>query len=147
MDDILQILDQLDQLGVDLQLLPGTGPGPRLRANSPAPLPADISAAVRTNRTLITNTLIGRITGHAPAPCDHCGRVSFVPICTSGGRPRSSWPTCRLTPGCAGRHVARDVDIARTNPTAPPTQAPQPPNAGKKVLLGPWPPWPDRGPS
>lgn len=140
--DLLDLLDLLDNLDVELHLMAGTGPGPRLRATSPAPIPPDAAGHIREHRTMLVNTLIGRMSGHAPAPCDQCGRVSLVAIVKPDGHRRDPWPACRLTPRCEGRHVARDVDIARTNPAPQPPQARQPRRISKSLLLGTWPEWP-----
>lgn len=37
--------------------------------------------------------------GHVDAPCTVCGATSMIAL------KRDTWPTCRMTPGCTGRHT------------------------------------------
>lgn len=150
---LLDVLDELDRRGVAMALVPGDGPGPLLRTDAPIDaIDDDLATAIGSHRDMIVAVLLGRLTGHAPAPCTFCGEVSMVNTSTSAGKPRTSWPTCRMTPSCTGsllnepgRHIPRPVDIARTISRAAPTQAQPPPAPDRQRLYGPWPTWPSGG--
>lgn len=152
---LLELLDQLDERGVDLSLTAGPGPGPLLRTDAPrGAITTEVADALGRHRSMVIAVLLGRLTGHAPGPCTTCGEISMVAILTSAGKPRASWPTCRFTSSCTngashptrgdvpGRHVPRPTDIERTARVAPPAQAKPPPTTDKRRLLGSWPEWP-----
>lgn len=56
---------------------------------------------------------------HAPGYCTECGAWSLVAVskatATGRGNSRPSWPHCRITPGCEGRHVPLERDIEAGN--------------------------------
>ncbi len=55
-------------------------------------------------------------------------------VLTTAGkaRARNQWPRCRVTPGCAGRHVTQAQDVARTLQRAPTAQAAPPVRRSKQ---------------
>jgi len=60
---------------------------------------------------------------HAVGICTSCGAESLVAVSKAtktgrGNQRRTSWPRCRMTPDCPGRHVARQVDVDRGNDRA-----------------------------
>lgn len=146
---LLDLLDVLDARGVHLALVPGVGPGPLLQTDAPRHAIDDtLAAAVADHRDMVVAVLLGRLTGHAPAPCTVCGEITLVAVLTPDGKSRTDWPTCRFSSACVtadptGRHVPRAADIARTaTHTPPPAQAKQPAKQSAKRLIGPWPAWP-----
>lgn len=99
--DFLALLDELDQLGVTVT----TDDEMHLVIDGPSGAITDrLAAAMRRHRHLLLWTVIARGTGHVWCPCTTCGQpVLLDPHPRRGGD--TVWPTCRLTPGCAGRHV------------------------------------------
>jgi hypothetical protein len=74
-------------------------PAGRLATDAPrGAITDEIAYAIRTHRDLIFAAVMGRRTGHALGPCTKCGEESMVNI------NRTTWPCCRMTPGCQGRH-------------------------------------------
>lgn len=98
----------------------------------------------RNQRDVIVARLLGAQIGHPWARCTACGEGSLVAAVTSKGQPRSTWPRCRMTPACEGRHVPHDDDVALavSRRLSPPPQAQAPPQADTARLLGPVPRWP-----
>ncbi len=100
----------------------------------------DVAAVITDNKTLLMAHVIGTATGHTLAFCTTCNAAVVTHY-----RPSGKWPTCRLTPGCAGRHEPRDTDVSRLAaidaPQAPKQAAP-PRKPPTKHLLGPRPAWP-----
>ncbi len=82
--------------------------------------------------------ILGRSSsGHALAPCNVCAEVTMTAALTPTGKARgpAQWPRCRITPGCAGRHFARAVDLTRSIHRAPHPQAAPPARRSKRRLL------------
>jgi hypothetical protein len=131
--DLLELLDHLDAEGVELSLV-STPEGVRVRTRGRR-LDGNIAAAMTEHRIMVANTLIGRQTGHAPAPCSTCGAVSFVAVRGPNGQRRNTWPQCRMTPGCAGRHEPRPIDGERTRRVSPPAQAALPRKRSKQRTI------------
>lgn len=69
---------------------------------------------VEAHRIMLTNIVIGRLTGHAPGTCSSCGAVAMISLTNSSGTRRSApsvgWPRCRLTPRCEGLVVVDEAD-------------------------------------
>jgi hypothetical protein len=147
-----ELLDRLHGSDVELDVDPEGG----LVVDAPDELLDDpaVLTAVRAHRELLAASVVGRRTGHGIGVCTHCGTGSLTHY-----RPASKFPTCRLTPGCPGRHELRPdvVDAfvesgAPKRPTLPrkrtqagPTTYPRTTSkrsGGVAVLLGPWPEYP-----
>lgn len=134
MVNVLELLDSLAAAEVGLAVHRGG----RLVTDAPnGVITAELALAISHHRDLVIAIIRARSTGHAPGVCDACGEVSLVNIWDGDGRPRSTWPTCRLTPGCHGRHVPRPCDAERTARVAPPKQARPPRKQSHAILLGP----------
>lgn len=141
---VFDVLDRLEDAGYRLDV---TVRDDRLKLVTHGPEgiadPA-LAQAIRQHRDTLVNIVIARRTGHVPAPCSRCGEVTFTPFLQPNGIRRSTWPTCRFTPGCPGRHQPRPCDLERTAAVRPPRQADQPPTPSTKRLLGPQIPFPNR---
>ena len=87
---------------------------------------------------------VGAGTGHVLARCTTCRRPSLVAALASTGKNRKTWPTCRMTPGCDGRHQASVDQLETVEQIPPPAQAKPPPRPDRRRLLGPVEPWPTR---
>lgn len=129
---ITDLLDALDNGPADLDLIGG-----RLRLTGPTGTRAELGPVIAEHRALLVAHLLGRRTGHALAPCTTCNQVSMTAV------KRGTWPACRLTPGCNGRHQPRPADLARlTNAPRPPAQATPDRRPATRRLAGPWPTYP-----
>lgn len=136
---MLELLDALAAAGVQLDVWPGQ----RLVTDAPTgTITEDLAQSIRTHRDMLVAIMVGRSTGHAPGVCTACGEISLVSIRTSADKTRVTWPTCRLTPRCTGRHIPRGCDSELTDRVAPPPQAKPPKKRPKAILLGPKQPWP-----
>ncbi len=92
---VTELLAALEQRGIHLTV----DQAGRLSTDAPrGAITDDIAIAVRSHRDLIVAALIGRRTGHAFGRCTTCAEESMVAI------DRTTWPRCRMTPGCQGRH-------------------------------------------
>lgn len=130
--DPLDLLDELARLGATLTVVEG-----RLLVDGPAgAVTDDLANHIRANRALVFAAVLGRRSGHVLAPCTICRQVSAVHIDSD------TWPTCRLTPGCNGRHEPRTRDLASVAPNKRPKQAPLPDRPDRRRLLGPQIPYP-----
>ena len=127
------IVNELVSRGATIRLAPGDGPGPTVLVDSPAgALDGQISDAIRANRTMIINVLLGQYTGHVLAPCTKCGQETMVHV----GRAVRG---CRMTSGCDGRHEIPPGHLTATAlaaNTKPPTEAPLAKRPAKARLLG-----------
>ena len=104
MVSVLDLITELKRRGVYLDVV-ATDDGVRLQTDAPpGAVTPELAEGVRTHRNPLVAIILGRRTGHLPAPCSKCGEISMVSTTTPAGRPRSTWPPCRLTPGCDGRH-------------------------------------------
>jgi len=122
------IVNELDRLGVWIQLVSGPGPGPTIVVDAPAgAIDDDLAEAIRSNRTMVINVLLGRRTGHVFAACNKCGLETMVHV----GRPVRA---CRMTTGCDGRHELPEEHHAAD--TKPPKEAPLPPRPPKSRAPG-----------
>ncbi|HXH56558.1 hypothetical protein [Iamia sp.] len=129
---LADLLDALDDGPVDLDLIAG-----RLRLTGPPGTRAELGPAIARHRALLIAHLGGRRTGHALAPCTTCNQVSMTAV------KRGSWPACRMTPGCTGRHQPRPADLARlATAPRPPAQATPDRRPATKRLAGTWPCYP-----
>jgi hypothetical protein len=133
---LLDVLDQLDSLGIEVTTTIVNNKITLRTTARRGTIDADLAAAITDYKTMIVNTLIGRSTGHAPAPCSACGEVTFTPILKASGGQRTTWPTCRFKPGCPGRHEPRQIDVDRTRRHAPPPQARPPRRPSRQRLTG-----------
>lgn len=135
--DLHQLLDHLDHHHVRLHV--GAG---RLHLIGPARIATDpeVGAAITEHKTLLMAHIIGTRTGHTIGFCTTCNAAVITHY-----RPSGKAPTCRLTPGCDGRHQPRPADVSRLAaigaPSAPKQAAP-PRRPATKFLLGSRPPWP-----
>lgn len=144
---VLELIDDLDASGVQLDLRAGNGPGPELVTRAPVgAITDDLAAGIRTHRDLVVAIILGRRTGHSPAPCTTCSAISMVAVRTPKNEPRKVWPTCRFDPRCNGRHQPRDVDLDRTAHRPPPTTKAPPATVSRQRLYGKWPSWPKANP-
>jgi hypothetical protein len=146
---LVDVLDEFDARDIRVALSAGTrGPGPLLHTDAPTgAIDADLAAAIRQHRDMLIAVILGRATGHAPAPCTVCGQISLVAIVTPAGKPRTAWPTCRYSAHCTnrddpGRHIPRPADVERTTPRRPPATTQPPTRPEAKRLLGPRLAWP-----
>ena len=95
----METLDLLRRRGVTLALV-GTDDGVRLRTDGPVgAIQAGLAAAIRGHRDLLVWAALGERSGHSFAACSKCGEPSMVAV------GRDTWPQCRMTPGCDGRHI------------------------------------------
>jgi len=135
--DLLQLLDTIDTTDLNLDKVDG-----RLKLTGPAVDRAPVRAAVSQHRDLLLAHLHGIHTGHLLAFCDTCGAATLTAAKAPYGKERTTWPTCRMTPGCPGHHHPRPADLTRwCDAPSPPPQT-QPPRARHKGrLLGLWPPY------
>lgn len=107
--DPIEVLDQIEDLGVTVRLDRQTG---KLRVR-PVPVPDAARELLVANKPLIHAVLLGAETGHSWARCDVCGEARMM----QAGRT----PPCAMTPACEGHHVAEKketteskVDTGRT---------------------------------
>jgi len=109
MAGVTQLIAHLEALGIQLDI----DTEGRLVTSAPrGAITADLADVIGTNRELIVAVVIGRRTGHAFGPCTTCAEESMVNL------NRTTWPACRMTPGCKGRHQPGQVrDASRDNPT------------------------------
>ncbi len=122
----LELLDRLQVLGAHVAIA-----GERVHVDAPAgALDDTLRTALRDHKVLIRAVLIGRGTGHALSPCSACGELSMVNVA------RPTMPTCRLTPGCEGRHQPRPADVPGITNRGVPKQAAPPRRTSKSRLLG-----------
>jgi hypothetical protein len=132
----LAIFDRLTELGAVAYVSSG-----RLRIDAPTgAVTPDLAAAIKANRDTLVAAVIGRATGHALAPCTTCGDVSMVSIDRDG-----KGPTCRMTPGCDGRHEPRAADLPAIKKVPRPKQATPPRKTSKARKLGESVPYPTTG--
>jgi hypothetical protein len=135
------VLDQLAVLGVTIGV---SGNGKfTTTTKTPGTIDRDLAAGIRAHRELLAHVALGRRTGHALAPCSSCTEASMVAVSTSDGKARKTWPTCRMTPGCDGRHEPRPADLTTIDYVEQPAQSQPPKKNSKKRFLGEWPAWPD----
>ena len=148
--NVLELLDRLDAADIIIGVK-STATGPALCTDAPSgAITAELGAEIRLHKEMLIAIVSGRNTGHAPGACTICGRVSMVNTSTSAGKPVKAWPKCRYSSACTtaahrddpGRHVPRQVDIARTTPVAPVPEARPPAKTSHRRLLGPYPKWP-----
>ncbi len=127
----LELLDQLQALGVHVAIA-----GERVHVDAPAgALDDELRQQLRDEKVLIRSVLIGRGTGHALSPCSACGQLSMVNIA------RKTMPSCRLTPGCDGRHEPRHTDVPTITNRGVPKQAAPPRSKSKSRILGEYAAW------
>lgn len=131
----LAILAELEAGGVRVALTAG-----KLRTSGH--VPPDLAITLRRHRDLVIAVLAGRVTGHIWAPCTVCSLGTLTPVLDSRGKPRSTWPTCRMTPRCPGCHQPNPNELPRVAPVPPPTQATPPPRMERQRLFGERPQWP-----
>ena len=140
--DLRTLLALLDAHGAELAL-----DGDRLKLTGPDDVvdSPTVGTTIRQHRDLLRAHLIGRVTGQLLAFCSSCGEPTMTAAFTSDRKRRKTWPTCRVTHGCQGRHEPRDVDVETwraAGAPAPPKQAKPHPKVDDRVLLGPRPTWP-----
>jgi hypothetical protein len=100
MPDFLALLADLDRLGIHVR----ADDDGRLVLDGPAGIISDdLAANVRAHRQLLAVTVAARRTGHVWCSCTGCGQPVLLNPGSHGGSGHV-WPTCRLTPGCTGRH-------------------------------------------
>lgn len=105
----LDVLDDLARLGARLGVADG-----RLTIDAPAgAVTAEHLDAVRLDRELVVAVVLGWRTGHRLIPCNICGHASMVNLNAE------TWPTCRLTPGCGGRHAPAEPTTPETGTNVP----------------------------
>ncbi|CAN5734641.1 hypothetical protein BH24DEI2_BH24DEI2_19670 [soil metagenome] len=152
---LLGLIDELDARGIILDV-----DHAKLRTDAPTgAIDAELAASIRHHRDMLVHVVVGRRTGHAPAPCNICGQVSMVAVLTSAGKPRNTWSRCRYSLDCTttavdpnrranpGRHIPRTCDSARVDPVAPPAEARPPAKPTKqRFIAGPRPAWPGTTP-
>lgn len=96
---LIDTLDLLRRRGVTLSLV-ATDDGVKLRTEGPAgAIKDDLAAAIRSHRSLLLWAALGERSGHTFAACTTCGEASMVAV------DRGTWPRCRMTPTCEGRHI------------------------------------------
>ncbi|MGI8938882.1 MAG: hypothetical protein ACR2JF_11870, partial [Iamia sp.] len=151
MEDLRQLLDAIDNAdgtiaadGCELVI--------RLR---PSVL-AELRPAITHHRDMLVAIVAGRRTGHVAAFCEGCGEVTMATAKKPDGKPRDTWPPCRMTPGCGGtnqhgtpkaRHHPRPGDMARARDLPAPPPQPRPPGSTPpRRMFGPRPPWPTAPP-
>jgi hypothetical protein len=104
----------------------------RLRVDAPTgAITDDVAARIRQHRDILIAAVIGRGTGHALAPCTACGRESMTNLANT------TWPRCRLTPGCEGRHEPRPAELASITTRKRIKQATPPPRPTKQRTTQP----------
>jgi hypothetical protein len=112
---VLDVLDALDRLHIVMSYDRGAD-RLHLSARGADPIPRALSAAARTHRVWLAMIVLGRASGHALAACDRCGELSMVAVREASGGRRRTWPRCRRSSTCAGRHVPRPSDVERARP-------------------------------
>ncbi|MGH9151156.1 MAG: hypothetical protein ACRD03_01850 [Acidimicrobiales bacterium] len=102
--DFPALLQVLDDRGIRYTVNPN-GDDWLLEVDAPAgAIVPEIRMAIRRHKWLLIWTVIARGTGHVWAPCNVCGEAVLLdPAPRLAGK--TVWPTCRLTPGCTGRHT------------------------------------------
>jgi hypothetical protein len=139
--DPLELLATLRGLGVRARVVDG-----RLQTiGLGGAIPDDVAADLRAQKALIVAVLLGRSSGHVWARCTACGAGTMTTALAPHRKARTSWPPCRMTPRCEGRHQPTEAQLGDlpADIPAPRPQAPAPARPPKSRLLGPSAKWPE----
>jgi hypothetical protein len=108
---LIELLFALDERRVRLAL---TDSGRLHTTARPGAITPELASQIRAHHDHLVWTVIGRQTGHAWAPCTHCGQALLIDPCPRQAG-KTVWPACAMTPGCPGRHTAQTATATPTH--------------------------------